>query len=136
MSCCIESAIVEKMKSFACSPVKPENHFVLTANCSDCRPYVVVKSVNNVDFRTSCGTRMISTVTITGHFASVSSANEFKTLCEEWITASSCVDVGECGCLCQIALSSSAVASAGESGYRYSLVFKCHYKQGSLASSS
>jgi hypothetical protein len=136
MSCCIESAIVETLKTLEDSPVHPDNHFVLTANCSDCRPYVVVKSVNNVDFRTSCGTRMISTVTITGHFATASSANEFKTLCEEWITASPCVDVGECGCLCQIALSSSAVAPVSESGYRYSLVFKCHYRQGSLTSSS
>ena len=44
MSCCIERAVLDALRSLTCTPIKSENHFIDQRECENCVPYLVLKS--------------------------------------------------------------------------------------------
>lgn len=129
MDCCLGAAILDALRNLECTPIRPENHFLLIRKCKDCLPYVVVKTKRAAMLRTSSGTTMQDTVEINAYFSSDKETQAFAydSLVGEWLNSPGCLDLGDCGCFCLRGSATSAVGLSDGGTIRYSAVFSGFY---------
>lgn len=139
MSCCIERAILDALRSLICTPIKTENHFIDQRECENCVPYLVLKASETAGLRTSSGTQVIWSIDINAYFDSTKRqmARDYRDLVRTWLYGTRCVDLGICGCFC-IQGSPTITIRPSEKEIVLSLAFRGSYKMvdsGSLSAS-
>ena len=136
--CCLETAILDALRGLTCTPIRSENHFVNIRKCTDCMPYLVVKTSSSGGLRTSEGYQKTDTVEIAAYFKSSNetAVTEYRDLVDAWMNAAGCLDLGVCGCFCVRGNHSSKVAPASGDAIRYSLSFSGTYAAVDVASAS
>lgn len=102
MSCCLENAVLDALRGLNCTPIKAENHFVDERQCSDCLPYLVVKTGMTAGLRTSSAVQKVRTVELKAYFSQQKrfDARSLRDLISDWLMVAGCVDLGVCGCFC------------------------------------
>jgi hypothetical protein len=130
MSCCVERAILDALRSLDCTPIKSENHFIDQRECKDCVPYLVLKASTTAGLRTSSATQKVWTIDIKAYFDSSKKnmARQFRDLIENWLYNGGCTDLGACGCFCVTGSPASSIRVAG-SEVVCSLLFRGSYHQ-------
>jgi hypothetical protein len=129
MSCCIERAILDALRSLTCTPIKSENHFIDQRECENCVPYLVLKASSQAGLRTSSFTQKIWTIDIKAYFADSKKqmVRDFRDLVEDWLYAGA--DLGVCGSFCVTGSPASSIRPVSGSEIVYSLVFRGSYSQ-------
>lgn len=135
MSCCIETAILDALRSLTCTPIKTENHFIDQRKCENCVPYVVLKASETAGLRTSSGIQIIWSIDIKAYFDSSKPqmARDYRDLVRTWLYGSRCADLGICGCFC-IQGTPTLSIKAADKEVVFSLLFRGSYN--SVASDS
>jgi len=102
MACCLENAVLDALRALDCTPIKSGNHFVDERQCSDCLPYLVVKTGITAGLRTSSAVQRINTVEIKAYFANKKryDARSLRDLIAAWLLDTGCTPLGLCGCFC------------------------------------
>lgn len=138
MSCCIERAIIESLRSLTCTPIKSENHFIDQRECENCVPYLVLKASTTAGLRTSSAVQKLWNIEIKAYFADSKKqmARDYRDLVETWLYAATCVDLGECGCICVQGSPASSIRNTAGNEIVYSLTFRGSYSQADVASAS
>lgn len=102
MVCCLENAVLDALRALNCTPIKANNHFVDERQCSDCLPYLVLKTGITAGLRTSSTVQKVRTVEIKAYFSNQKryDARSLRDLIASWLMVGGCVDLGSCGCFC------------------------------------
>ena len=126
------------LRDLPCSPIRSDNHFVLERKCTDCIPYVVVKSSSSAGIRTSSGVNETSLVEINAYFSAdkETQAFEYQSIVKTWLNAAGCLDLGDCGCFCIQGSTTSRVNSPAGGLIRYSVTFSGRYQPSAAGSLS
>jgi len=137
MSCCIERAILDALRSLPCTPIKAEMHFIDQRECSDCIPYLVLKAGNTTGLRTSDGIQDIWSIDIKAYFADSKKqmAREFRDSVKTMLGSKPCVELGECGCLCITGFITATIKHVN-SEIVYSCTFRGSYNRSLVLSES
>lgn len=139
MNCCLEAAILDKIRALDCNPIMSENHFLDERKCTDCMPYMVLKVKTTGGLRTSSDIQKLSIIEIAAYFkdSSRSQAAAFRDMLDNMLYVRGCIDLGICGCLCQQGVPSSQMIP-GAGLIRYGVTFRGFYRPaetGSLSAS-
>lgn len=137
MSCCIERAVLDALRSLTCTPIKSENHFIDQRECENCVPYLVLKAGNTTGLRTSDGIQDIWNIDIKVYFAETKKqmARDYRDLVKEFLTVNPCVDLGACGCFCINGAITATIRNVN-SEIVYSCAFRGSYNQALVLSES
>lgn len=138
MSCCLEAAILDALRALGCTPILAENHFVDRRTCSDCIPYLVLKTSTVPGLRTTSGLQKLKSVEVKAYFGDKmwKMARDYMELVEAWVFTRGCIDLGECGCFCLRLDPSSAITGPVGGVIVYSLSFRGVYNAAESASAS
>lgn len=138
MPCCLETAILDKLRSLDCTPILRENHFIDRRTCTDCVPYLVLKTSRTAGLRTSSGVQKLTSVEVKAYFSDKMHkiAREYMDLVEAWVFTRACLDLGECGCFCLRTDPASAITGPNGGMIVYSLSFRGVYNAAESASDS
>lgn len=138
MSCCLEDAILDRLRSLTCTPIPAANHFLNLRKCTDCVPYLVLKVRRSSGLRTSEGVQVIHDVELNAYFKQdkESDAGSYRDLVEEAFLEQGCVQLGDCGCICRRGVFRSRIEASTGGLLRYSLTFSGSYSQSEVASVS
>ena len=138
MSCCMETAILDALRGLDCTPIESQNHFVDRRTCTDCLPYLVLKTSRTSGLRTSSGLQKLIAVEVKAYFSdkSFKMARDYMDMVETWLFNRGCVDLGECGCFCLRSDLSSAITGSTGGTVVYSLTFRGVYNAAESASDS
>lgn len=101
-SCCVEDAILRALRTLACTPIKPENHFITVRTTGDCLPYLVLNVRLQAGLRTSSAVTRQHSVQILAWFGDTMRPllQQFQAALEEWLYQPGCLPLGDCGCFC------------------------------------
>jgi hypothetical protein len=138
MSCCLETAILDKLRSLDCTPILSQNHFIDRRTCTDCIPYLVLKTSTVPGLRTTSFVQKLKSVEVKAYFGDKmhKMARDYMNLVEEWVFARGCLELGECGCFCLRTDPSSAITRQSDGTVVYSLSFRGVYNAAESASDS
>lgn len=102
MTCCLENAVLDTLRALNCTPIKADNHFVDERQCSDCMPYLVVKTGITAGLRTSSAVQKVHTIEIRAYFSNQKryDARSLRDLISAWLFDGGCASLGVCGCFC------------------------------------
>lgn len=125
MECCFEDAMLNTLRDLPDNPIPAGNHFLLTRECKDCIPYLVLKVVETPGLRTSDTLQLVQAVEVTAYFSDTkkSAAHAYRTLFNTWFTSSGCLDLDGCGCFCVRNTGTSRITAIPNGMLRFSAVF-------------
>lgn len=136
--CCLETAILDTLRGLDCTKIKAENHFIDVRECTDCIPYLVLKTGTVSGLVTSSARQKLSNVEIKAYFSDQKrgDAREYKGLVEDWLFAGGCLDLGECGCLCVRGAINTNLRVGTAGTVVYSVAFSGVYSASEIVSAS
>lgn len=130
--------MLDSLRALTCTPIRSENHFLNLRRCSDCVPYLVLKTSVSGGLRTSSGFQKQHSVEISAYFkdGDEQRAISYQTLVDAWLNAAGCVDLGACGCFCVQGSPGSRITPSSDGMLRVNFTFSGRYRQAQSDSSS
>lgn len=131
MTCCLENAVLDTLRALNCTPIKSENHFLDERQCSDCLPYLVLKTGTTAGLRTTHTVQKVRTVEIRAYFANQKrhDGRTLRDLIEAWLFVGGCVSLGACGCFCVQGAPTIGIQGAPGNTVVLTVNFRGLYKQ-------
>jgi hypothetical protein len=131
MTCCLENAVLDALRALNCTPIKSENHFVDRRQCTDCLPYLVVRTGMTAGLRTSSAVQKLNTVEIKAYFADKKrhDARDLRDLIWDWLMFAGCASLGACGCFCVQGAPTLTIQESAGNTVVLTVSFRGLYKQ-------